>query len=77
MRGGAGGPHEVAVNHDVGLDDAFTGEDDVLGTEDRGAARDLVARFLGGSCQVNIVGWCGGSLRSQCIPRERRVWVAY
>lgn len=86
-RGGARGPDKVAVDHDVGLDDAFAGEDDVFGPEDGGAAGDFVAGFLEGR-RASVSRFCvvvGGldmdgleraDVRSQCILRARRVWEA-
>ena len=85
--GGLRWSHQVAVDDDVGLNDAFAGEDDVFGPEDGGAAGDLVARFLrvgsvrlGSWVEMGALG-CGregdgGHARSRCTLRERRVWAA-
>lgn len=44
LGGGLDGAHEVAADHDVGLDDGLAAQDDVLRAHQRRLARHLVAR---------------------------------
>lgn len=53
------GAHQVAADHDLGLDDRLAAEHDVLRAHEDGLAGDLVARVLCGGGAVSWRSWEG------------------